>query len=64
MIAWIAASVDLGLLGLETVGGQLPGDEIAAGDLELLVLGVARQVDHLHAVAERTGNIVEHVGGA
>ena len=55
---------DLGLLGLQPVGGQLAGDQIAPRDLEFLVLGVARQVDDLHAVAQRAGDVVEHVRGA
>ena len=38
--------------------------QIALGDLDLLVLGIARQLDHLHAVAQRTGDGVEHVGRA
>ena len=64
MIAWIASSVDLGLLGGQSVGGQLAGDEIAPRDLELLVLGVAGEVDHFHAVAQRPRDVVEDVRGA
>ena len=43
--------------------GQLLADEVAAGDRELLFLGVAGQLEHLHAVAQRRRNRVEHVGG-
>ena len=54
---------DLGLVGGQPVGLELAGDEIAARDLEFLVLGIARQIDHLHAVAQRPRDAVEHVGG-
>ena len=49
--------VDFGLFRLEAVRGYLPGDEIAAGDLEFFVLGVAGQVDDLHAVAQRARDV-------
>jgi hypothetical protein len=39
----------------------LPLDEIAAGDLELFVLDITRQVDDLHAVAQRARDAVEDI---
>ena len=63
-MARIASSLDLGLLGGETGGRELARHQIALGDLDLLVLGVAGKLDHLHAVAQRPGDLVEHVGRA
>ena len=56
--------LDLGLLGREAGGRELARHQIALGDLDLLVLGVAGKLDHLHAVAQRPGDLVEHVGRA
>src|SRR6516164_1144565 len=53
---------DLGLLGGQAVGLQLAIDKIAAGDLEFFVLDIAWKIDDLHAVAQRAGDRVEHVG--
>ncbi len=50
------------VLGGEAVGGELPADQVALGDLQLFILGVARQLDHFHAVAQRPRDVVEHVG--
>ena len=44
------------------MGLPLVGDQMALGDLDLLVLRVARQPDDLHAVQQRRGN-VHGVGG-
>ena len=38
-------------------------DKESLGDLELLLLGVTRQLQHLHAVPEGLRNRVQHVGG-
>src|SRR4029079_5056245 len=38
--------------------------QVAAGDLELLLLGVAGELDDLHAIAQRAGHAVEVVGRA
>ena len=38
--------------------------EVALGDLQLLELGVARERDDLHAIAQRRRDRVERVGGA
>src|SRR5438309_5631982 len=54
---------DLCLPGLQSIGFELPVDEIAAGDLELFVLDIAGQVDDLHAVAQWPRDAVENVGG-
>ena len=51
------------LPGLETGLFQLALHQIALGNLALFLLGVARQMEHLHAVAQRSGDGVEHVGG-
>ena len=40
------------------------GDEVALRDAELLVLGVAGELDDVHAVEQRPGNRVERVRGA
>ena len=53
---------DLDLARLEPVRLHLPAHQIAMRDLELLVGGVAGEADDLHAVAQRSGNGVEHVG--
>jgi hypothetical protein len=47
--------VDRDLLALEAVALDLARHEVALGDLELLLLGVARDLDDLHAVAQRPG---------
>src|SRR4051794_14353770 len=46
---------------LQPVALDLAGHEVALGDLELLLLGVARELDDLHAVAQRPGDRVERV---
>ena len=43
---------------------ELPREEIFSGDQELVVLGVAGDVDDFHAVAQGGGNRVHDVGGA
>ena len=48
-----AVSLVLDLARLQAVGLHLPADQIAAGDLKLLVSGVARQADDLHTIAQR-----------
>ena len=50
------------LLAGQPVVLDLLGDEVIARDGELLLLGVAGQFEHFHAVAQRPGNRVEHVG--
>src|SRR3984893_9605368 len=52
---------DLGQLGGQSVGLELPVNEVAAGDLEFFILDVSRKVDDLHAVAQRAGDSVEDV---
>ncbi len=42
---------NLEILGAQAVFGQLPGQEVAENDGQLLILGVARQADNLHAVS-------------
>ena len=54
---------DLDVLVLEAVVLHLLGDEEALADLDLLLLGVAGQVDDLHPVAEGRRDRVEQVGG-
>ena len=49
---------------LQPVALDLARDEVALGDLELLVLGVARDVDDLHPVQQRAGDAIEVVRGA
>ena len=42
---------------------ELAGEQVVAGDGDLLVLGVAVEPDDLHAVEQRAGDGLEHVGG-
>ena len=53
---------DLDVLGLQAVVLHLLGDEEALADLDLLLLGVAGQVDDLHPVAQGGRDRVEQVG--
>src|SRR5262249_36908252 len=52
------------LVCLETVRLDLLRHEVALGDPELLVLRVAGELNHVHAVEQRAGNRVEVVGRA
>ena len=54
---------DLALPEVRPGGHELAPDQIAPGDLQLFLLGVAGDLDDLHAVAHRARNGVEHVGG-
>ena len=54
---------DRDLPGGEAVGLELPAHQVASRDLDLLLFGVAGQLDDLHAVAQRPGDGVELVGG-
>ncbi len=47
----------------EAVGLQLPGQEVAEGDLQLLLLGVAGEFQDLHAVPQGRRDGVQEVGG-
>ena len=51
------------LANSEAVLGQLARDQIAFGDLQFVVLGVARQIDDFEPVAQRRRHGIEHVGG-
>ena len=53
--------VDFALLRLEARRRELARHEIALGDLEFFLLDVARNFDHLHAVAHGARNIVEEI---
>ena len=48
----------------QAVGLELLREEVALRDPELLVLGVARELDHVHAVEQRAGDRVQRVRGA
>src|SRR5205085_12264319 len=48
--------------GLQPVGGHLLGQQVPAPDLHLLLLGVAPDLDYLHAVAQRARYAIESVG--
>ena len=63
MIARSAASVNAAWRRLQPVLADLPRDQVAAGDVELLVDRVAGELDHLHPVAQRRRDRVEHVRG-
>ena len=47
----------------EAVLADLLRHEIALRDLDLVLFDVAGQLDDFHAIAQRLGNRVEHVGG-
>src|ERR1035437_5609658 len=51
------------LPGGEAVLGDLPRHQVAEGDDDFLLLGVAFQGDDFHAVAQGVGHRVEDVGG-
>ena len=53
---------DLDELGIQGVLGDLLGDEVLLGDLELLLLGVAGELQDFHPVAEGGLDGVEQVG--
>src|SRR5438270_3152899 len=55
---------EVDLLLADTVFFDLPRDQVAEGDVNLFVFGVALQLDDLHAVAQRLGDGVEHVRGS
>ena len=50
------------LLVLETVGLELPRDQVTLGDLQLFVFGVAVERDDLHAVAQGRRDGLQLVG--
>ena len=50
-------------LGLQSVGLQLFGHQMPFADFHLLLFRVAGDVDDLHPIQERAGNIVMGVGG-
>src|SRR6266446_6932077 len=52
---------DLGLVGGQPIGDELPVDKVAPGDLELFVLDIAGQVDDFHAIAQWAWDAVEDV---
>ena len=62
MISRSASSASFDLAGPQPVLLDLPRDQITLGDIDLLVLGVAAELDDLHAVAQRRRDRVEHVG--
>ncbi len=47
---------------LQAVLMQLLGDQVPRRDLCLLLLGIAWQLDHCHAVEQRPGDVVLYVG--
>ena len=61
MILMSACSVMPIALGAEPVLLELLRDQVVAGDVDLLLEGVAGQLEDLHAVAERAGDRVEQV---
>ena len=48
---------DVPLVGLQAVRLGLLGDQVALGDLDLLILGVAGDADDLHAVHQRLRHV-------
>ena len=63
MISRSASSVNSIFDLPEAVLLDLARHQVALGDLELLLLGVARELDHLHPVAQRRRDRVELVRG-
>src|SRR5690606_14409621 len=55
--------VDAQLPGLQAIGLELLGQQVLEGNIGLLLLGVAGNAYHLHAVEQRPGN-VHGIGGA
>ena len=55
---------ELDVLRVEPVRLELLRDEVALGDAELLLLGVAREADDLHPVLERRRDRLELIGRA
>ncbi len=51
------------LLSRDAVLFHLARDQVAASDVQLLLLAVALEFDDLHAIAQRLGDRVEHVRG-
>ena len=49
---------EIDLFGLEARGAELLRNQMMLGDVKLLLLGVARKRDHLHAVKKRRRNVV------
>ena len=49
------------LLGAEALLAHLAGHQVALGDLQLLPLGVPRELDLLHAVEQRPGDRLQEV---
>ena len=49
---------------LQTMLLQLLGQQVALGDLQLFLVGVAAQFDQLHTVEERSGNGVGSIGSS
>ena len=64
MIVWNASSRNVRLAGVSPVPSMALGDEELLGDLDLLLLGVAGELQDFHAVAQRLRNRVQHVGRA
>ena len=62
MISRRPSSVKTSSLGLQAMRLHLLGDQVALGDLDLLVLGIAFEADDLHPVEQRLRH-VERVGG-
>ncbi len=50
------------LVGLQSRALQLPGQQVVAGDDDLLVLGVAVEPDQLHPVEQRLRDGLQHIG--
>ena len=63
-MARIASSVISQAPGVSPVASSWRFSEIALGDLDLLLLGVAGELDDLHAVAQWPWDGVDHIGGA
>ena len=55
--------VDVGLFWFQSVGIELSLHEVATAICGFSVSSVTREADDLHAVAQRTRNGVEHIGG-
>ena len=57
----VVGELDL-LAHLQPVFGGLLRDQVLVGDVDLLDFGITRQLDDLHAVAQRLGNRIDPVG--
>ena len=55
---------DFKLFGQQTVLPQHFRQDVAHPDVDFLLQHIARKLDHIHAVQQRTRDLIAHIGGA